>query len=118
MGNLNKNIDEKLTLEIKDSFEFSVSMGFDKKVREEINRKIIHKRLMSRYLIVAGVLVLFLIGLICSYYLRNVNGFSDLNNIHHLTGIWRYKFISVIVLSLSLVFTIDKLYKLNKLKSF
>jgi uncharacterized BrkB/YihY/UPF0761 family membrane protein len=117
MGDLNKNLDEKLSLVIKDSFELTVSNDFDKKVREEINRRIIHKRLMSRYLIVVGVLILFLIGVVCFYYVRAVNGLSDLNNIQHLTGIWKYKYLSLVVLSLSLVFTLDKLFKLKNLKS-
>ena len=113
MQNLNKNMDEKLSIEIKDSFEFNVSNEFDKKVKEEITKRIIQKRLMRRYLLVVGILVLFLISVICIYYLRTVNGVLDLNQIHYSTGIWRYKYVSIIVLSLSLVFTIDKLYRLK-----
>lgn len=113
MQNLNKNMDEKLSIEIKDSFEFNVSNEFDKKVKEEITKRIIQKRLIRRYLLVVGILVLFLISVICIYYLGTVNGLIDLNKIHYSTSIWRYKYVSIIVLSLSLVFTIDKLYRLK-----
>ena len=113
MQNLNKNMDDKLSIEIKDSFEFNVSNEFDKIVREEINKRIIQKRLIRRYLLVVGILILFLISVISFYYLKTVNGLIDINKIHYSTGIWRYKYVSIIVLSLSLVFTIDKVHRLK-----
>lgn len=113
MNDPDKNIDAVLSTEIKDSFKFTLTDEFDKKVQKEIGKKIIQRKLIRKYLIVVSVLIFLLISMICLFYFNTANKIINIPGIHNLSGIWRYKYISIIILSLSLVFTFDKIYKLK-----
>lgn len=108
-----KKINDILSSEIKDSFKMTLSDEFDKKVKEEINKKIIQKRLIRQYFLVISFLILFLLCIIFLFYINTAHGLLNINDTQNIASIWRYKYMSIIIISLSLAFAIDKIYKLK-----
>jgi hypothetical protein len=113
MDDFSTNKNDILSSEIKNSYEFDLTDDFDKRVKDEISNRIVRKSLIRQYLFIIGILIVFLFCILFLFHINASYNILKVSEIHNSIGFWRYKYVSITILSLSLVFMIDKVYKLK-----
>jgi len=109
-----KEAEDMLCAEIKETLEVESSDDFTQNVMHNIEYKMIRKNQMITSLSLIALLMFLLLSVIILFYFDGIYHIRESVNIRFSASIWSYKFVPVVMLSLSIIFLIDKILTTRK----
>lgn len=106
-----------LRAEIKETLEVESSDDFTQNVIHSIEYKMIRNNQIKTSVLLIALLLFLLLSVIILFYFDGIYHIRETVNIRFSTSIWSYRFVPVTILSLSIIFLIDRILIIkNKLR--